>query len=122
MAKYFDPEETLIASELWDFLSGENNTMEQILEIINAISTTEFMEKYQYLNENNNRKNERYCNILNEWFLCSESELIKNDDIIRKKITGNNMSKRLYNKKPFDNKGNYNFDRYFELKKLCDMQ
>jgi len=32
--KFFSPEEVLIAAELWDHLSGENNTMEQIFDII----------------------------------------------------------------------------------------
>jgi len=40
MNKYFDYDEILIANELWDFLSDQPNTMEQILEIINTISTT----------------------------------------------------------------------------------
>ena len=48
MNKYFAPNETLIASELWDTLSGDTKTMEQILKIINDISTTEFLSKYQY--------------------------------------------------------------------------
>ena len=32
--KFFDPNEVLIGSELWDHLSGSVNTMEEILEII----------------------------------------------------------------------------------------
>lgn len=32
--KFFSPEEVLLSSELWDHLSGEENTMEQIFEII----------------------------------------------------------------------------------------
>jgi hypothetical protein len=32
--KFFAPEEILIASELWDHLSGQNNTMEQLLDIV----------------------------------------------------------------------------------------
>jgi hypothetical protein len=34
---YFAPEEFMLGSELWDFLSGEENTMEQILEIIQEV-------------------------------------------------------------------------------------
>lgn len=32
--KFFSPDEILIASELWDHLSGEKNTMEQLLQIV----------------------------------------------------------------------------------------
>jgi len=32
--KFFDPEETLIGGELWDYLSGGKSTMEEILEVI----------------------------------------------------------------------------------------
>jgi len=35
MNKYFAKEETKVASELWNFLSGEEDTMEQLLDIIN---------------------------------------------------------------------------------------
>lgn len=32
--KFFDPREVLLAGELWDFLSGGENTMDEILEVI----------------------------------------------------------------------------------------
>ncbi|PIQ68299.1 MAG: hypothetical protein COV91_04860 [Candidatus Taylorbacteria bacterium CG11_big_fil_rev_8_21_14_0_20_46_11] len=32
--KFFTPDEVLIASEFWDFLSGSRNTMEKILDVI----------------------------------------------------------------------------------------
>lgn len=116
MNKYFDPRETLIASELWDFLSGDTETMDQILKIINSISTTKFMEKYRYLNENANRTNQKYKKILSEWYLVSELELIEHDEIIKKIISRDRKLKRYYNKTTFSNKGNYNLDRYTELK------
>lgn len=118
MTKYFDPDETLIASELWDTLSVDENTMEQILEIINAISTTEFLSKYQYLNENNNRCNERYREILSEWYLISELKLIEQDKLLGLNIKRNRSLNRLYNRKAFNNKGSYNMDRFVELIKL----
>lgn len=122
MTKYFDKDETLVASELWDFLSGETQTMEQILEIINRISTVDFMDKYIYLTDNVNRTNQRYKDILTEWFLFSELELIENNEIIRKKINGDRKLTRIYNKQAFESnnskKGTYRFDRYNELKAL----
>lgn len=41
--KFFSPNEVLIASELWDHLSGQSQTMEQIFEII--IKTIEKIKK-----------------------------------------------------------------------------
>lgn len=118
MNKYFALNETLIADELWDLLSQQNNTMDQILDIINSISTTEFLTKFQYLNNNKNRNYQEYLDILNGWNLFSEVELVKNNDIIRKKINGDRFLTRVYNKHAFDAKGNYNNDRYLQLKKL----
>jgi len=121
MTKYFDKSETLVASELWDFLSGETQTMEQILEIVNRIATVDFMKKYKYLTDNANRKNQRYKEILTEWFLFSELELVQNDEILREKINGNRKLTRIYNKHAFESnnsKGTYRFDRYNELKAL----
>lgn len=118
MNKYFALNETLIADELWDLLSQQNNTMDQILGIINSISTTEFLTKFQYLNNNKNRNYQEYLDILNEWNLFSEVELVKNNDIIRKKINEDRFLTRVYNKHAFDAKGNYNHDRYLQLKKL----
>jgi hypothetical protein len=42
--KFFAPEEILIASELWDHLSGQENTMEQLLEIVSE-TVRHFREK-----------------------------------------------------------------------------
>ena len=122
MTKYFDKGETLVASELWDFLSGESQTMEQILEIINKISTVDFMDKYKFLVDNANRSSQQYKDNLTEWFLFSELELIENDEIIRDRIAGDRKLTRIYNKQAFESnnskKGTYRFDRYNELKAL----
>jgi len=118
MTKYFAPNETLLASELWDFLSGESNTMEQILKIINVISTTEFLEKYQIINNNDLRNKNKYIEILRKWNLYSEIELINNDNLLREKIGTDKRLIRLYNQKPFKNKGVYNIDRYDSLANL----
>lgn len=116
--KFFAPNETLIAGELWNLLSGEQNTMEQILEIINTISTTEFLEKYQFLNDDTNRNNDGYAVILREWNLYSELKLIDNDEIIKEQIGSDKRLNRLYNQKPFANDGVYNINRYNALSDL----
>lgn len=118
MNKYFASDETLLASELWNFLSGQEKTMEEILEIINTISTTEFLTKFQLLTNNSKRTTCEYITQLSEWNLFSELELINdNDDIIRK-IGHDSSLKKVYNRMAFDNKGNYNKERYNILKSL----
>lgn len=118
MTKYFAPNETLIANELWDLLSGQQNTMEQILEIINSISTTTFLAKFQLLTDNAQRTTPAYKVQLTEWNLHSELELVNNDALIRKKIGTDKALNRIYNKTAFDNKGNYNSDRYIEINRI----
>ncbi|MDR3268701.1 MAG: TdeIII family type II restriction endonuclease [Tannerella sp.] len=120
MNKYFDPEETLVASELWDFLSGQRHTMEEILEIINIISTTAFLDKFQLLADNSKRMTPAYIAQLQEWNLFSEKELIENSSLITQRIAGNNLLKRTYDKMAFDGKGNYNWDRYHHLNRNAD--
>lgn len=118
MTKYFAEEKTLIANELWDLLSGVPKTMEQILLIINAISIPEFFKNFQFINDNANRNTHQYKQQLFEWGIFSEIKLIENDGIILSKINGNKYLTRIYNQTIFDNKGNYNQERYSELIKL----
>jgi hypothetical protein len=118
MNKYFAPNESLIANELWDLLSGQKNTMEAILNIINTISTTSFLEKFQFLCDNSNRNKPEYLTQLIEWNLISEMELLDNHAVIIESIGHRKNLIRVYNKTAFDNKGNYNRDRYNELRQL----
>ena len=118
MNKYFAFDETLLASELWNFLSGQENTMEEILEIINIISTPDFLLKFQLLTDNSKRRTSEYRTQLQEWNLFSELELVDNDAIIVQRIGRNTSLNRVYNKMAFDNKGNYNKERYNQLKEL----
>ena len=116
MNKYFAFDESLVANELWDLLSGQENTMEEIIEIINTISTTAFLDKFKLLSDNSNKKINEYLIQLNEWNLFSEIELFHNDDTILRKINNNKILTRIYNKNSFDGNGNYNWSRYNELK------
>lgn len=118
MTKYFDKSETLVGPELWDFLSGESQTMEQILEVINMISTVDFMDNYNYLLDSKNRSDFKYKSILAEWSLFSELMLVENDDLIRKRIKEDKQLEKTYYKQPFAYRGAYRFDRYNELKDL----
>lgn len=107
MTKYFDPDETLVASELWDLLSGQTETMEDILAIINTIATTEFLEKYQFINDKSNIDFPRYSEILSEWNLKSELKIIEEQE----QLLQNNSTKKLFKQTPFDSKGVYKLDR-----------
>lgn len=114
--KFVAQNEILLAGELWNFLSGEQNTMENILAVINSIATTDFLQKYQLLKDNSKRNTPIYFALLQEWNLFSEMKLIKNNTIIHQNL--NKEIIRLYNKMIFDDKGNYNWERYNILKGL----
>lgn len=75
--KFFSPEEVLIGDELWDRLSGEKNTMQQILNIINKIATTDFVENLMFLENPENKKSnpERYQEIFKQWNLSDNSRV-----------------------------------------------
>lgn len=117
MNKFFDSEEVLIANELWNFLSGTENTMEEILMIINTISTTEFLTKYKLLDDNTKRDKPEYLVQLQEWNLFSEIFLIENNDLIQSKLHSKNLM-RIFNKSIFNSKGKYDWNRYNILKEL----
>jgi len=114
--KFVAQDEVLLASELWDFLSGQSNTMENILEIINTVATTDFMSKFNLLQDNSKRNSQEYKNQLIKWNLFSELQLVENDTVIRQNL--DNKTTRIYNKIAFDNKGNYNWERYNILKEI----
>ena len=122
MKKYFHPDETLIASELWNYLSGTENTMEEILEIINAIATTTFIEKFQIICNKENKAESEYRTLLREWNLFSEIKLIDNDDVIKRGVQNDKNLIRIYNKNPFNSKGSYDFERYLILNELLTSQ
>ncbi|MFH1192062.1 MAG: TdeIII family type II restriction endonuclease [bacterium] len=117
MIKFFDPSETLIAGELWDKLSGENKTMEKILEIINTISTPNFIKKFNFLQNSLNRGNPRYLKILEEWFLFSEAELLKKDSHIKTNAKNHNNLQKIYHQQIFVG-DEYNWQRFNELSKI----
>ncbi len=119
--KYFAAEEVLLADSLWDFLSSDNDTMKQILEIINSIATPEFIKKYEYLiiSENKTKETKKYRKQLEEWNLISESVLVDNEKKIIEKILNDKRLQRTYNQSIFKD-GIYNVDRYHVLKRLIE--
>lgn len=115
--KYFDEEEILLGDELWDLLSGTSNTMEQIIDIINTIATTDFLDIYNFINDKSNRQSDEYRQYLERWNLFSELELLDNDQIIKNKIRGSRSLTRTYNQQVFK-KEKYNWERYYSLKEI----
>ncbi|MBN2009798.1 TdeIII family type II restriction endonuclease [candidate division KSB1 bacterium] len=118
MNKFFSVSEVKLADELWNFLSDDENTMQQLLDIINSISTTEFLDKFQYVMSNQNRTESKYPEILKEWHLTSEVELINHTKTIKSKTENDKRLTRIYNQSPFKKDGNYNKDRYNTLIQL----
>lgn len=119
--KFFAPEEVLLADELWNFLSGDINTMQQILDIINVVATTHFMEKYEFLNTAQNRASHRaeYIQQLTEWHLHSEINLVNNEALLLERIANNNRRIRVFNQ-PIFKDGAYNSDRQIALEHLLN--
>jgi hypothetical protein len=116
--KFFAPEEILLGSELWDYLSGVENTMQDVLEIINRIAKPEFMEDFNLLLNNDPNQEENQKRILNAWYQFSELELIEHkEDLERKTKSNNRLSNRL-RQACFSPKGEYKRDRYAELIRL----
>lgn len=115
--KFFAEEEVLLADELWDFLSGTDNTMKKLLSIINQIAKPDFLGRYYYIDDTSNKDSILYKEYLREWNLFSELELLENDKRIKEKIKGENRLTRVYNQSVFK-KGKYNCDRYNKLKVL----
>ena len=111
--KYLDPQEVLLAGEFWDFLSGEQGTMEEILGIINAIATPRFEEEYEFLQNWRNREEhrEQYRSILKRWGLVSESRVVDNMEVIRALAKSSRRARRLLTQTPFDPDGKYRLER-----------
>ena len=116
--KSFAPEEILLAGELWDKLSGEDQTMEQILEIINSIATVEFMNEYNFLNDQQNKAIDpgKYREILSRWNLFSEVELFDSESQLLSTIKDDRNLMKVFNQMMFKD-GKHKQDRFETLKK-----
>jgi len=119
MNKYFASSEVLLAAELWDFLSGDNETMDQLLAIINAIATPKFHENCEFLNNHQNRLDHtaEYRKLLKTWNLFTEVDLLDNEEDIRAKIADSKSQTKVFNQRVIKN-GAYNVDRCSTLNAL----
>ena len=94
--KFFAENEILLSAELWDELSGEKNTMQQILDIINDVSTCDFEYNYKFLNDRNNRIKPKYLDILQQWSLHTEINILQNENDIKEMIKNDELLKRIF--------------------------
>lgn len=119
--KFFDKDEVLLADELWDFLSGDENTMQQIIDIINSIAKPEFMDNYEFVNDATKKTTERkkYLECLQNWNLITEIEFVEAEKKIieRLRLNENKRLNRTYTQ-PIFRDGFYNIDRTIALKSL----
>ncbi|MEG2068055.1 MAG: TdeIII family type II restriction endonuclease [Tannerellaceae bacterium] len=115
LRKSFALDEILIAGELWDKLSGVIGTMQTLLDVINKIASPDFIEKFNYINNINNRRTPRYVDILEEWNLFEEISIVSNIDTLIEKSKTNSSLQKLINNNLFDNSGKYKIDRAIDL-------
>ena len=101
--KFVAHEDFLIADELWSFLAGSDGAMQEILDIINAIATPEFMDKFEQIQDVNTDVEIRR-EIFNEWHLYSEIHILDN-------ISRTPSNSRIYNQTVFKTDGAYNTNR-----------
>ncbi len=111
--KYFSEEEVLLADELWDFLSQEKNTMQEILKIINAIATPDFVNKFEFINEPSNFtvRREKYFKILTEWFLQRDVKVFSHFDSLKTLAVEQKQIQRKITQSLFYNDNNYKEER-----------
>lgn len=79
-SKFCDENEILIADNFWSYLSEEESTMQTIIEIINDIATSSFMENYNSILNISNENFQDIRPLLERWHLFSEIQIFENID------------------------------------------
>lgn len=122
--KFFDPQEVLLADELWNFLSGDTNTMQQLLDIINSIATTEFMVNFNFLNntENITKDEVKFKDTLLKWNLFRELKIFTNFEQMSKHALSNSKIAKLINQNIFKMDGSSNENRISKLLSFINNQ
>lgn len=117
-SKFLNNDEILLSEELWSFLSGDENSMQQILDIINSIATPDFMVEFEILNADDsiNTNSLRYKEILEKWFLFRELEIANNIEVLKEKAETITKTNKYINQSPFDDDGLYYENRAKHLK------
>jgi len=115
--KFFEPDEVLLADELWNLLSGGTNTMQQILDIINAIASPEFIDSFNFINNYQNLRTDRrkFITLLEGWKLQRELEFARKYDRISSTVEKSRRMQRVFHLSPFSIEGIYNQSRIEKL-------
>ena len=120
--KYVDSDEVLLGPALWDFLSGEEQTMQTIIEIINDIAKPDFKEKLKKLNDATaylNFQTEEYDSLLRSWHLYREADFRTEANIKKIQSTTESKITRKFNQQIIrtnsSNYGEYNESRLLDL-------
>ena len=115
--KYIAADEVLLAAEFWDFLSGESETMEEVLDIINSIASVNFLDEFAFLQHGDNLKNDsqKYIETLEKWQLKREKRLAENDAQIQDKLQSSTSLQRVYRQSIFKDDGKYKESRLSQL-------
>lgn len=115
--KFIDKDELLLASEYWDYISGEKNTMENILEIIRKIATPDFENKYKFINDRKNLHvdQDKYVSLLTEWELNTELKIVANDKKIEEEALKNKKIAKFKNNRLFKKDGTYDKNRVLKF-------
>ena len=110
--KYFADDEFLLSSELWDYLSGEKNTMNNILEIINNIADAKFLKTFEFINDINNFNTKKYFYLkkLKKWYLFSSIDIMSNFELLKNKSVTDWYLQKFLNQSLFDNENKYKLD------------
>jgi len=113
LTKFCAHEEVLLADEFWSFLSGEENTMQEILDIINSIATVDFLNEFDFIKDSNNltSNTEEYMRIANKWNVYSEVSIVQNIQNIINAANNSIPIQRALNKSSFSDKGKYQEER-----------
>ena len=106
--KFCDKDEILIADGLWSYLSGEANTMQELLDLIRSIASANFMDDFKFLANPNNllQQTTKYMEIASRWSLEDEVIIAKAIDNL-KSSTDKSAQKNIY-LPSFDSNGQYN--------------
>lgn len=117
-SKFCAPEEVLLADELWSFLSGEPNTMEEILNIIKDVSESTFSDDFNFLCSTHSIQTDpkRYRRIVSKWHLSDEVAFVDHWRKIDTSIQTDIISCK--NLSPFGDNGKYNERRSTLLKEF----
>ncbi len=105
--KFFDEKEILLADEMWNRLSGEENTMGIILKIINDIAKSNWIDNFNFINDplNFEKNSNKYNNILGQWNLYDEMSIFKYSQKLKE------FNQKIFNNSLFDEEGKYNINR-----------